>query len=134
MNVICYKELGKITIWDKKFKNIGNKYTNKVISTSHVSAETLKFTYEKNKKGKTVKKQDSTKYTYTYTQKSENPDVYYYEGEDLRIKTVYNTDSHWIETLYFDDGFSIVTEFDDGYKVQETFYINGQEQANLQIL
>ena len=92
-----------------------------------ISAETLKFTYEKNKKGKTVKKQDSTKYTYTYTQESENPDVYYYEGEDLRIKTVYNTDSHWIETLYFDDGFSIVTEFDDGYKVQETFYINGQE-------
>ena len=92
-----------------------------------ISAETLKFTYEKNKKGKTVKKQDSTKYTYSYTQKSENPDVYYYEGEDLRIKTVYNTDSHWIETLYFDDGFSIVTEFDDGYKVQETFYINGQE-------
>ena len=42
INITCYKELGEITIWDKKFNNVGNKYTNKVISTKHVSAEKLK--------------------------------------------------------------------------------------------
>ena len=42
INITCYKELGEITIWDKKFNSVGNKYTNKVISTKHVSAETLK--------------------------------------------------------------------------------------------
>ena len=42
MTITCYKELGEITIWDKKFNSVGNKYTNKVISTKHVSAEKLK--------------------------------------------------------------------------------------------
>ena len=42
ININYYKELGEVTVWNKRFNNIGNKYTSNTISTKNVSAAVMK--------------------------------------------------------------------------------------------
>ncbi len=87
------------------------------------NSETYTFTDEKFKK----KEVSYKKYEYQYDKLSENPDTYYYEENKLRVKTEYTGQTSYNETLYFDGGFSVLTEYEDGFKTLEVIYANDVE-------
>ena len=87
------------------------------------NSETYTFTDEKFKK----KEVSYKKYEYQYDKLSENPDTYYYEENKLRVKTEYTGPVSYNETLYFDGGFSVLTEYEDGFKTLEVIYANDVE-------
>lgn len=69
----------------------------------------------------------STKKIYSYTSASKIPSVSYYEEGELRIKTEYVNENDYIQTVYFDEGFKIATEFRDGERVLEITYMGDNE-------
>ncbi len=87
------------------------------------NSETYTFTDEKFKK----KEVSYKKYEYQYDKLSENPDTYYYEENKLRVKTEYKSQTSYNETLYFDEGFSVLTQYEDGFKTLEVIYANDVE-------
>ncbi|MCR5172293.1 MAG: hypothetical protein K6B73_05465 [Treponema sp.] len=87
------------------------------------NSETYTFTDENFKK----KEVSFKKYEYQYDKMSENPDTYYYEENKLRVKTEYTSQTSYNETLYFDSSFSVLTQYEDGFKTLEVIYSNGVE-------
>lgn len=66
------------------------------------------------------------KTVYTYTDKSSEPDSSYYENGMLVEKTVYLSESTWIQSLFFDD-MEIKATWVDGLKTEEVYYMDGKE-------
>ncbi|MCR5288993.1 MAG: hypothetical protein K6E51_03250 [Treponema sp.] len=64
---------------------------------------------------------------YNYTDKSHKPDYVYYEDGKVRIKTVYSAENDYVQTSYFDEGYSVVVTYVDGTKVSETYLLNGRK-------
>lgn len=60
------------------------------------------------------------KKTYDYGAGGENPNYYFYEDGKLRIKTIYAKNDEYVTTLYFDDGYTVISEYDAGNKIRET--------------
>ena len=50
----------------------------------------------------------------------ENPDYRFYEDGTLRIKTIYAQNDAYVTTLYFDDGYTVISEYAGGTKTKET--------------
>ena len=60
------------------------------------------------------------KKTYDYAAGGEKPDYYFYEDGKLRIKTIYAQNDAYVTTLYFDDGYTVISEYAAGEKIRET--------------
>ena len=60
------------------------------------------------------------KKTYDYAAGGENPDYRFYEDGTLRIKTIYAQNDAYVTTLYFDDGYTVISEYAGGKKTKET--------------
>ncbi|MBQ5400208.1 MAG: hypothetical protein IIU15_03140 [Treponema sp.] len=71
----------------------------------------------------------STKNIYTYTALASVPNVSYYEDGVLRIQTTYKSDSDYTQTVFFDEGFSISTEYRNGERVLEVTYFGETEMS-----
>lgn len=74
------------------------------------------------------KKQTSVKQEVTRYEENEygTSDEYFEENGKLRIKTVYKNSTDYTKTFYFDEGFVVVNEFENGIKTSETTKINGR--------
>ena len=57
---------------------------------------------------------------YDYAAGGENPNYYFYEDGKLRIKTIYAQNDAYVTTLYFDDGYTVISEYAAGEKIRET--------------
>ncbi len=79
-----------------------------------------------NKAGKKIITKRTRTYEYKYGAYS-NPNVFFYENGVLREKLIYTTQTDFTQTLYFDEEFSVVSEFKDGIKVEEIVFLNGNE-------
>lgn len=51
----------------------------------------------------------------------------YYENEILRMRTVYQSENVYNETMYFDDGFTVLAYYENNVKRLEIVSINGVE-------
>ncbi|MBQ2553165.1 MAG: hypothetical protein II563_10010 [Treponema sp.] len=71
----------------------------------------------------------STKNIYTYSSRSSIPDVSYYENDVLRIQTSYRSENDYIQTVFFDGGFKISTEYKDSERVLEITYLGDMEMS-----
>ncbi|WP_277056960.1 hypothetical protein [Treponema socranskii] len=60
------------------------------------------------------------KKTYDYAAGGENPNYCFYEDGKLRIKTIYAQNDAYVTTLYFDDGYTVISEYAAGEKIRET--------------
>lgn len=63
---------------------------------------------------------------YTYTEKSSEPDVLYYENDVLVEKTEYVAESSYYDSLFFDN-MEIRILWTDGVKIEEVYYLDGKE-------
>ncbi len=70
----------------------------------------------------------NTKTVYKYTNVSTKPDSSYYEDGVLRIQTVYSAENLWEVTTFFDRRYKIIASYDNGRKICETVYLNGNVQ------
>ena len=68
---------------------------------------------------------DSKKEKYEYKIDDSTPDYYYYENDELRMKTEYATSSDYVTTTLFDGGFVIETYYENYTKKKEVFLLNG---------
>lgn|GEM_PF-1117099 len=57
---------------------------------------------------------------YDYAAGEKNPNYYFYEDGKLRIKTIYAQNDAYVTTLYFDDGYTVISEYAAGEKIRET--------------
>jgi hypothetical protein len=68
------------------------------------------------------------KYIYKESkQKNCPPDYEYYENGVLHMKTVYETVDRYETSVYFDNGYTVQTEFEHGKKTKEILMRNGRE-------
>lgn len=70
--------------------------------------------YDEKKEDKEIYRKKSV---YSYTSKSENADLEFYENGNLRFSIKYSNDNDFIETVYFPDGKFMKTRFVNGEKV-----------------
>lgn len=91
-----------------------------------VNSSVTEFYTEKASRNRTVEKTDKKSYDYEYSE-FEKPDTRYYENGELRVETVYSGNDSYKQTLYFDGGFSVVSEFDGGLRLSETIFLDGTE-------
>lgn len=70
---------------------------------------------------------DEKKYLYTYGENSSFPDVMYYENGILKISNEYIDNDTYVETLYFENRYSILTLYEHGRKKSEAVYLDGKE-------
>ncbi len=59
------------------------------------------------------------RYVYTFTEICEEPDEKFYEDGILRLEKKHTAEKNWTEQTFFDNGFSVITEFSDGVKKSE---------------
>lgn len=64
-------------------------------------------------------KKQTARTEYSWNDGRKNPDEQYYENNTLVRKTVWSSDTDYREQLYFDNGFSILSEYADGIQVLE---------------
>ncbi len=132
VNVIRYSPSGKVLQFEK-FSKAGPK-----------SKEVLeqKIVYDYDSKGRVILEESSDrvedgsfverKREYKYVTDGVKPSVKYYENGVLRLQTEYGfSDYTYVETVFFDGGFSIKSEFKDGVKVNETIYHAGKEYEGI---
>ena len=81
--------------------------------------EVSRYEYADEKKSKLAAVRVQKK-TYDYASGGENPDYYFYEDGTLRIKTIYAQNDAYVMTLYFDDGYTVISEYSGGEKLRET--------------
>lgn len=79
-----------------------------------------------NRSGKKIITKKTRTYQYRYTSYT-NPNTFFYENGVLREKLIYTTQTDFVQTFYFDEGFSVVNEFLDGIRVSEIVLLNGKE-------
>lgn len=71
---------------------------------------------------KTVRKK-----VYKFTETSQSPDFEYYEDGILRLRREYDDEKNFYERTFMEDGFSILSYFEDGVKFYEIVYLNDVE-------
>lgn len=81
--------------------------------------ENSRYEYADEKKSQLVAVRVQKK-IYDYAAGEKNPNYYFYEDGTLRIKTIYAQDDAYVTTLYFDDGYTVISEYAAGEKIRET--------------
>lgn len=64
---------------------------------------------------------------YKYDGSGGRPDYSYYENGKIRIRIVYSDRSSYVQTTYFDDGYSVEASYAHGIKQQERYLLHGRE-------
>ena len=105
----------KTSLWDYDEKN-------RVVQEEHIT-----YLYSKTATGKEKIDTDAIKKKYSYNGKSSRPDVSYYENNVLRMRTVYQSENVYNETMYFDDGFTVLAYYENNVKRLEIVSIAGVE-------
>lgn len=67
------------------------------------------------------------KYVYKYKTELDLDDIFYYENNKLKAKTIHNSLTTKVETVFFEDDFYIESVFEDGFKILEIIGKNGNE-------
>lgn len=93
-----------------------------------LTEEKILYKYSVRTNGKTDTKQGVTKTEYAYTGKGPLPDSSFYENDKLRMKTVYEDQSSYTESMYFDGGIIVETSYKHGIKKSEIIMQNGKQQ------
>ncbi len=82
------------------------------------------FNYRKGKKRRLLNI-ESKKEKYLYKVSDSVPDYYYFENDELRMKTEYTNESDYITTVLFNGGFVIESYYENHTKKKEVFLLNG---------
>ena len=67
------------------------------------------------------------KYVYKYKTELDLDDIFYYENNKLKAKTIHNSLTTKVETVFFEDDFYVESVFEDGFKILEIIGKNGTE-------
>ncbi len=62
---------------------------------------------------------------YYYRIEDSSPDYYYFENDELKLKTEFSSSDDWITTMYFAEGFSVETYYKKSIKIKDYIYLNG---------
>lgn len=93
-----------------------------------VAEETTAYSYGKTATGREKVETDVVKKFYAYDGLGgDKPDVSYFENEKLRMRTVYESENVYNETMYFDGGFMVQVRYENGSKVREIVSVDGTE-------
>lgn len=60
---------------------------------------------------------------FTYTSRSETPDLKYYEDGQLRVEIRYIDNDSYYESVHFEGGGIIRSKYEDGNKIEEEFFL-----------
>ncbi|MBQ5998992.1 MAG: hypothetical protein IJL70_05925 [Treponema sp.] len=126
-----YDQNGRVVQRADYIKEKENEYLN--VRTSWIFAEDGRilekkyetFIYKEGKKRR-LQNIESKKEKYEYKVDDSTPDYYYYENDELRMKTEYTTSSDYVTTTLFDGGFVIETYYENYTKKKEVFLLNGK--------
>lgn len=83
-----------------------------------------KYSYRNNKAHSLIST-DSKKEVYEYKVDEKTPDYYYYENNELRMKTEYSAGDEYVTTTYFDGGFMVESYYKNDFRIKDLFYVNG---------
>jgi len=83
--------------------------------------------YKEGSKKKRKVSVNVVKNVYDYKGKGSEPDVLSYENGSLYMKKIYTSSSSWTETIFFEGGMSIRTDYKNGVKMLEIVYSDGKE-------
>jgi len=100
-------------IWEYNDEKYLTKYTNNQY-----------FSENQDLKTRTSVKKQVTEYKHNSFNKD---DVYFYEDEKLRGKTIYTDTDDYLQYLFFDDDFCVKSEYSDGIKILEVILLNDKE-------
>lgn len=89
--------------------------------------EAITYLYSKTATGKEKIEEEVIKKEFRYGGAGKSPDSSYYENGELRIRTVYESENVYNETMYFDGGFTVLTRYENGIKRMEIISIDGTE-------
>ncbi len=68
------------------------------------------------------------KTVYSYTEKSESPDILFYEDGVFRFYLEHIDEQSCIETVYFSNGVYVSSKYEDGIKTEEKIYKKDEEK------
>ena len=89
--------------------------------------EIVTYFYSKTATGREKIEKDTIKKQFHYGASERHPDVSYYENGELRIRTVYESENVYNETMYFDGGFVVQTRYENSVKKSEVISVDGIE-------
>lgn len=93
-----------------------------------VAEEATTYLYSTTASGKQKIETNVIKKMYDYGgQGGAKPDRSYFENENMRMRTVYESENVYNETMYFDGGFTVQARYENGIKVLEIVSLNGTE-------
>ena len=128
--VLEYDEKGKVAkseIYvvqeEKKYKD--SLTTWKFNSAGKVSEKYFEHYTYRNNKAHSLLSTDSKKEVFEYKVDDKTPDYYYYENNELRMKTEYSSPDSYVSTTYFDGGFMVEAYYKNDSRVKDVFYLNG---------
>lgn len=75
-----------------------------------------------------LKKKIAQKKVFSYDSGGEEPDFQYYENGVIRVKRIYSGLEEYVETAFFDKGFSVETLYRQGKKIEALQKLNGRLQ------
>lgn len=87
--------------------------------------ETVEYNYKKGSIKKIIST-ESRKEEYQYKVDDKNPDYFYYENNQLRLKKLYSSKDDYVVSTYFDSGFVVESYYKDSTRVKEIFYLDGK--------
>lgn len=73
-------------------------------------------------------KKIAQKKVFSYDSGGEEPDFQYYENGVIRVKRIYSGLEEYVETAFFDKGFSVETLYRQGKKIEALQKLNGRLQ------
>lgn len=134
-HIICYDSNGKIVssenycVYKKDDKAAGRLYKESFTSWKYDEngklVEKVSTVYEYNKIFTKVLGQFVRKEQYQYKVSDSIPDYFYYENDELRLSTVYDSEDSYVSTMLFDGGFVIESYYKNGRRSKDIYYLNG---------
>ena len=85
------------------------------------------YFYSKTSTGRQRVEEYHVRRVYDYTGAGKKPDYTYYENGEVRVHTVYESENVYNETMYFDDGFTVLARYENNTKRLEIVSVNGRE-------
>lgn len=103
-----------------------NIYEDKIIEYTWQYDDKGRITYEREiveEKGK----RNSKTQIYSFNSDDKIPANYeYYENDVLQVKTIYTTVNTYVTQVFFEDDFSVTTNYENGIKTKETYIQSGE--------
>lgn len=124
---ITYGENGKISQVQNFKEELLSSRTDFLYTDDGKIREQIytEYEYSEKKTGKAFRtsvKRD----VYDYSQDDFPPDYYYYENDRLCLKTVYSGKNDWVSTMYFENGFTVESFWQNGRRFKDDYYLDGK--------